>query len=84
MRQLQGQLFDDRFLVRTPVMRSLPREAFFAQKRKQVYLEEAKELVSCNSIKIIPPCVPVLIRGEEITDWHLQRIVPDTLVEVMR
>jgi arginine decarboxylase len=81
--QPQRQLFDDRLLVRTPVMRCLPREAFFASTRKQVYLEDAKGLVSCNSIKKIPPCVPVLIPGEEITDWHLQRIAPDTLVEVM-
>ncbi len=79
----KGNLFDDRLLVRTPVMRCLPREAFFAQKRKSVYIGEAKGLVSCNSIKKIPPCVPVLIPGEEITDWHLQRITLDTLVEVI-
>lgn len=79
----QENLFDHRLLVRTPVMRCLPREAFFAQKRKSVYIGEAKGLVSCNSIKKIPPCVPVLLPGEEITDWHLQRITSDTLVEVL-
>ncbi|MCP2730505.1 aminotransferase class I/II-fold pyridoxal phosphate-dependent enzyme [Limnofasciculus baicalensis] len=78
-----GQFFDERILARTPVMRCLPREAFFASTRKKVSLEEAKGMVSCNSIKKIPPCVPVLIPGEEITDWHLERIMPDTLVEVM-
>lgn len=79
----QGNVFEHCFSVRTPVMRCLPREAFFAQKRKSVYIGEAKGLVSCNSIKKIPPCVPVLIPGEEITDWHLQRITPDTIVEVI-
>lgn len=81
--QEQGELFDQHLLVRTPIMRCLPREAFFTANRKQVYLKEAKGLVSCNSIKKIPPCVPVLIPGEEITDWHLQKIKPDTLVEIM-
>ncbi|MEA5554198.1 aminotransferase class I/II-fold pyridoxal phosphate-dependent enzyme [Anabaena cylindrica UHCC 0172] len=79
----QGQFFDDRLLVRTPVMGCLPREAFLAQQRKTLYLDEAKGMVSCNSIKIIPPCVPVLIPGEEISDWHLKMLKPDTLVEVM-
>jgi arginine/lysine/ornithine decarboxylase len=81
--QEQGEFFDQHLLVRTPIMRCLPREAFFAAKRKQVPLKAAKGLISCNSIKKIPPCVPVLIPGEEITDWHFQRIKPDTLVEVM-
>jgi arginine decarboxylase len=81
--QEQRELFDEHFLVRTPVMRRLPREAFFASNRKKVYLEEAKGLISCNSIKKIPPCVPVLIAGEEITDWHLENVKPDTLIEVM-
>lgn len=78
-----GGLFDDRFLVRIPSMRCLPREAFFSKRRKLVCLGESKGLISCNSIKKIPPCVPVLVPGEEITDWHLQRIALDTLVEVM-
>lgn len=78
-----GELFDENLLVRIPVMGCLPRDAFFASARKEVYIADAKGLVSCNSIKKIPPCVPVLIPGEEITDWHCQRIPPDTLVEVM-
>lgn len=81
--QPQKLLFDENILVRTPLMRCLPRKAFFASKRKQVYLDQAKGLVSCTSIKKIPPCVPVLIPGEEITDWHLHTITPETLVEVM-
>ncbi|MBD2384759.1 aminotransferase class I/II-fold pyridoxal phosphate-dependent enzyme [Cylindrospermum sp. FACHB-282] len=81
--QAPRQLFDEHILMRTPVMRCLPREAFFASTRKEVYLQEAKGLVSCQSIKKIPPGTPVLIPGEEITDWHLQTIAPDTLVEVV-
>ncbi|MBD2384758.1 aminotransferase class I/II-fold pyridoxal phosphate-dependent enzyme [Cylindrospermum sp. FACHB-282] len=81
--QAPRELFDEHILIRTPVMRCLPREAFFASTRKEVYLQEAKGLVSCQNIKKIPPCVPVLIPGEEITDWHLQTIAPDTLVKVM-
>ncbi|MEA5616809.1 aminotransferase class I/II-fold pyridoxal phosphate-dependent enzyme [Cronbergia sp. UHCC 0137] len=81
--QAPRELFDEHIFIRTPVMRCLPREAFFASTRKEVYLQEAKGLVSCQSIKKIPPCVPILIPGEEITDWHLQTIAPDTLVKVM-
>lgn len=76
------QVFDERLLVRTPIIRCSPREAFFSQK-KQLFLQQAKGMISCISLKRIPPGIPILIPGEEITDWHLQTIKPDTLVEVM-
>ncbi len=78
----QGQVFDERLLVRTPVIRCSPREAFFCNKKK-LLLEQAKGMISCCCFKQVPPGIPILIPGEEITDWHLQRIKPDTLVEVM-
>ena len=78
----QGQVFDERLLVRTPVIGCSPREAFFGNKKKFL-LEQAKGMISCCCFKQVPPGIPILIPGEEITDWHLQRIKPDTLVEVM-
>jgi arginine decarboxylase len=78
----QRQVFDKNLLVRTPVIRCSPREAFFGKKKK-LLLEQAKGMISCSCIKQVPPGIPILILGEEITDWHLQTIKPDTLVEVM-
>jgi len=78
----QGQVFNERLLVRTPVIRCSPRDAFFSKKKK-LSLEQAKGMISCSCIKQVPPGIPILILGEEITDWHLQTIKPDTLVEVM-
>ncbi|MBW4567991.1 MAG: aminotransferase class I/II-fold pyridoxal phosphate-dependent enzyme [Tolypothrix carrinoi HA7290-LM1] len=78
----QRQVFDEDFLVRTPVIRCSPREAFFGKKKK-LLLEQAKGMISCCCFKQVPPGIPIMILGEEITDWHLQRIKPDTLVEVM-
>ncbi|GAX39791.1 Orn/Lys/Arg decarboxylase [Tolypothrix sp. NIES-4075] len=78
----QRQVFDEDFLVRTPVIRCSPREAFFCNKKK-LLLQQAKGMISCYCIKQVPPGIPILIPGEEITDWHLQKIKPDTLLEVM-
>lgn len=78
----QRQVFEENQLVRTPVIRCSPREAFFGKKKK-LLLEQAKGMISCSCIKQVPPGIPILILGEEITDWHLQKIKPDTLVEVM-
>ncbi|OPH09509.1 aminotransferase class I/II-fold pyridoxal phosphate-dependent enzyme [Cylindrospermopsis raciborskii] len=67
---------------RSPIIRCSPREAFFSNNKKLV-IQEAKGMVSCSCIKEIPPCIPILIPGEEITDWHLEKIQLDTLVEVI-
>ncbi|MFB2924331.1 MULTISPECIES: hypothetical protein [Aerosakkonema] len=40
-------------------------------------------MVSCSSLKKIPPGIAILIPGEEITEWHLERFDRETLVEVM-
>lgn len=76
------EVFDERLLVRTPIILCSPREAFFSQKKK-LLLQQAKGMISCSCIKQIPPGIPILIPGEEITDWHLQTIKPDSLVEVI-
>ncbi|MBD2605966.1 aminotransferase class I/II-fold pyridoxal phosphate-dependent enzyme [Scytonema hofmannii FACHB-248] len=78
----QAKVFEQNQLIRTPVIGCSPREAFFGKKKK-LLLEQAKGMISCSCIKQVPPGIPILIPGEEITDWHLQRIKPDTLVEVM-
>ena len=34
-------------------------------------------------IKKVPPGSPILIPGEEVTNWHIERLSPDTVVEVV-
>ncbi|NEU75385.1 hypothetical protein PI95_023215 [Hassallia byssoidea VB512170] len=79
----QRQVFDEHFLVRTPVIRCSPREAFFGKKKK-LLLEQAKGMISCCCFKQVPPGIPILILGEEITDWHLQQLPPNTVLAVVK
>jgi arginine/lysine/ornithine decarboxylase len=73
---------DEGYFSRQPLMRTRPRTAFFVN-RKKLPLVQAKGRISCSCLKKVPPGIPLLIPGEEITDWHLQRLSPDTLVEVI-
>lgn len=73
---------DRHYFCRRPQMRIKPREAFFA-KRKKMTLGEAKGKISCSCIKKLPPGIPLLIPGEEVTEWHLQRLSSDTPIEVV-
>lgn len=70
------------YFSRNPVMKMLPKDAFFTKKEK-LPLEQALGRISSCCIKKVPPGSPILIPGEEITNWHLQRLSPDTVVEVM-
>ncbi|MBD2690678.1 aminotransferase class I/II-fold pyridoxal phosphate-dependent enzyme [Anabaena catenula] len=80
--QAQIKQFNENMFVRTPVIRCSPREAFFSKKKK-ILLQQAKGMISCSCLKTVPPGIPILILGEEITDWHIQKIQSDTIVEVM-
>ncbi|WP_375500139.1 aminotransferase class I/II-fold pyridoxal phosphate-dependent enzyme [uncultured Nostoc sp.] len=68
--------------TRTPIMRVLPKEAFFAQ-REKLPLAQAKGRISCTCFKKVPPGIPILIPGEEITDWHQKNIASDIFIDVI-
>lgn len=69
-------------LCRHPQMKILPKDAFFSQK-EQLPLKQAIGRISGCCIKKVPPGIPILVPGEEITNWHLQRLSADTVVEVV-
>lgn len=75
--------FPCNYFSRCPQMKVLPNQAFFSQKEK-VPLNQALGRISGGCIKKIPPGSPILIPGEEVTAWHLNRLPPDTVVEVVR
>ncbi|NEQ84782.1 MAG: decarboxylase, partial [Moorea sp. SIO2I5] len=64
-------------------MRTLPKDAFFSRKEKLPIGQALGKISSC-CIKKVPPGSPILIPGEEVTQWHLQRLSPDTVVELVR
>ncbi|MDF5712968.1 MAG: DegT/DnrJ/EryC1/StrS family aminotransferase [Rhizonema sp. NSF051] len=72
----------DSYFCRHPQMKILPKDAFFSRKQK-LPIGEALGAISGCCIKKIPPGIPILIPGEEITEWHLQRLSPDTVIDVV-
>ncbi len=74
--------FPESYFSRNPTMKMLPKDAFFTKKEK-LPLEQALGKISSCCIKKVPPGSPILIPGEEVTNWHLQRLSPDTVVEVV-
>ena len=70
-------------LCRYPQMKILPKDAFFSQKQ-QLPLKQAIGRISGCCIKKVPPGIPILIPGEIITDWHLQRLSLKTFLEVVK
>ena len=76
------EVLPDSYYCRHPVMKMLPKDAFFSRKKK-LPIGEALGNVSSCWIKKVPPGSPILIPGEEVSNWHLQRLSPDTFVEVV-
>ena len=72
----------DSYFCRCPQMKTLPKDAFFSKKEKLPIGQAIGRISSC-CIKKVPPGSPILIPGEEVTNWHLQRLSPDTVVEVV-
>ncbi len=72
----------DSYFCRSPKMKILPKEAFFSRKEK-LPLGQAVGKISGCCIKKVPPGSPILIPGEEISQWHQQRLSPETVVEVV-
>ncbi|MBO1348486.1 MAG: aminotransferase class I/II-fold pyridoxal phosphate-dependent enzyme [Hormoscilla sp. GUM202] len=71
-------------LRRIPIMSASPRKAFFAANKQKLKIKDALGLTSCNSIKKIPPCIPLLIPGEQIVNYHLENIDPELIIQVMQ
>ena len=68
---------------RHPQIKILPKDAFFYQKEKLPLNKSIGRISSC-CIKKIPPGIPILIPGEEVTDWHIQHLPSDTVIEVTK
>ncbi len=71
------------YFCRQPQMKMLPKDAFFHQKEK-LPLKEALGRISSCCIQKVPPACPLIIPGEIITEWHLDRISTDTLIDVIK
>ncbi len=67
---------------RKPVMRRLPREAFFASKER-LPIDRALGKISCSCLTKLPPGSPILIPGEEITNWHLKNVEYNRVIDVI-
>ncbi|MCL2937067.1 MAG: hypothetical protein MGU50_11070 [Trichodesmium sp. MAG_R02] len=72
----------DSYFSRRPQMKTLPKDAFFCRKERLSIGEAFGKISSCW-IKKVTPGSPILIPGEEITHWHIQRLSPDIVVEVV-
>ncbi len=73
----------ENYFCRYPAIKILPKDAFFSRK-ETLKIGQALGRISGCCIKKVPPGSPILIPGEEVTDWHLQRLSPDTVVEVVK
>jgi len=68
------------YFCRYPQMRILPKDAFFSRKERLSIEQALGKISSCCIIKV-PPGSPVLIPGEEITDWHLKNLASNTMID---
>lgn len=68
---------------RRPQIKILPKDAFFSQKEKLPLNKSIGRISSC-CIKKIPPGIPILVPGEAITEWHIQHLQSDTVIEVIK
>ena len=75
------QVLPDSYFCRRPQMRTLPKDAFFSRKEK-LPMGEALGKISSSCIKKVPPGSPILIPGEEVTNWHLEVLDPNTMIEI--
>jgi len=67
---------------RKPQIKMLPKDAFFTQKEK-LPLSQALGRISSCCIQKVPPASPLLIPGEEITDWHLNVLDDRTIIDTI-
>ncbi|MGH7997926.1 MAG: decarboxylase, partial [Brasilonema sp.] len=76
----QKNTLPDSYFCRQPQMKILPKDAFFSPKEK-LHIGQALGKISGSCIKKVPPGIPVLIPGEEITDWHLKILASNTIID---
>lgn len=55
------------FEIDRPAVKMLPREAFFAE-RELVPTENSLGRIAAEAVTVCPPCVPVIMAGEEINE----------------
>ncbi|NES79536.1 MULTISPECIES: DegT/DnrJ/EryC1/StrS family aminotransferase [Okeania] len=75
------QILPDCYYCRNPVMKMLPKDAFFCRKQK-LPIEKALGKISSCWIKKVPPGSPILIPGEEVTNWHLKVLESNTMIDI--
>ncbi|MBD2139719.1 aminotransferase class I/II-fold pyridoxal phosphate-dependent enzyme [Anabaena sp. FACHB-1237] len=71
------------YFCRKPQMKMLPKDAFFAPKEK-LPLKKALGKISSCCIQKVPPACPLVIPGEVITKWHIDRLSNETLIGVIK
>ncbi|NES84427.1 MAG: decarboxylase, partial [Moorea sp. SIO2B7] len=72
----------DSYFCRRPQIRTLPKDAFFSRKEK-LPIGQALGKISGCCIKKIPPGSPILIPGEEVTNWHLKVLEYNTMIDII-
>lgn len=70
------------YFCRQPQIKMLPKDAFFTQKEK-LPLSQALGRISSCCIQKVPPASPLLIPGEEITDWHIKVLESNTTIDTI-
>lgn len=55
------------FKMDRPAVKMLPREAFFAE-REKIPVENSVGRIAAEAVTVCPPCVPVIMAGEEINE----------------
>ena len=76
------EILPDSHFCRRPQMKTLPKDAFFSRKEKLPIGQALGKISSC-CIKKVPPGSPILIPGEEVTNWHLKVLEPNTMIDII-
>ncbi|MDJ0519233.1 MAG: DegT/DnrJ/EryC1/StrS family aminotransferase [Trichodesmium sp. MO_231.B1] len=76
------EILPDTHFCRRPQMKILPKDAFFSRKEKLPIGEALGKISSC-CIKKVPPGSPILIPGEEVTNWHLEVLESNTMIDLI-
>jgi arginine decarboxylase len=78
--KVQKNTLPNSYFCRHPQIKILPKDAFFCRKEKLPISQALGKISGCCILKV-PPASPVLIPGEEITDWHLKILDAHTMIE---
>ncbi|NEP79731.1 MAG: decarboxylase [Okeania sp. SIO3C4] len=76
------ETFPDNYFCRRPIIKVLPKDAFFSKKEKLPIGQALGKISSC-CIKKVPPGSPILIPGEEVTNWHLKVLESNTMIDII-